>query len=173
MVFRLTQKLGKKIGVSPSRCLPLDASPFADWHGHLFTAERTQYIIVTNSASLYSVVTYGRGITDDNKFIQRAFGRLRELMAEDGKEFLFQRFIAPRTGRVTFSKTGDRRVLGSINDLVYHAKLQLLVDGLPPSDASFRLNEMPMSYLNYDSPVTAFRSLAPPEPGVSPKRGPM
>jgi hypothetical protein len=47
---------------------------------HLFTADRTQYIILMNSASLYSCVMYGRGITDDNTFIERSLGMIREFM---------------------------------------------------------------------------------------------
>ena len=42
---------------------------FADWSAHLFTAERTQYILISNTASLYSMVMFGRGITDDCRFI--------------------------------------------------------------------------------------------------------
>jgi len=70
MIFRLTQKMTKKVGLPPLQAVPLDKNPFIDWTAHLFTAERVQYIIVTNTASLYSLVMYGRGITDDNRFFQ-------------------------------------------------------------------------------------------------------
>jgi hypothetical protein len=33
--------------------MPLDENPYADWSCHLFTADRTQYIILSNTASLY------------------------------------------------------------------------------------------------------------------------
>jgi uncharacterized protein DUF6933 len=56
MIFRLTQKLASKIHVRLSRCLTPAENPFADWTGHLFTADRAQYIIVANTVSLYSVV---------------------------------------------------------------------------------------------------------------------
>jgi uncharacterized protein DUF6933 len=45
--------LGKKIHLAPARWLPADANPFADWSAHLFTAERVQYLMLTNTASLY------------------------------------------------------------------------------------------------------------------------
>ena len=125
MIFRLTQKLGKKIGVEPTTCLPPASHPFLDWTANLFTVQRVQYIIVTNTQSLYSVVMFGRGITDGNQFLKRALSSMRQLMEDNGNEFLYQRLIAPHTGRISFSKTGDNRVLGSINELIFQATCHL------------------------------------------------
>jgi hypothetical protein len=55
MIFRLTHKLAKKIRIAPLQNLPPDRNPFIDWTAHLFTAERVQYLIVTNTTSLYSL----------------------------------------------------------------------------------------------------------------------
>ena len=46
MIFRLTQKLGTKIKAGQRSESPLDENPYADWSCHLFTAGRTQYIIL-------------------------------------------------------------------------------------------------------------------------------
>jgi len=64
---------------------------------------------MTNTPSLYSMVMYGRGITDDNQFIKNALSCMSEFMTDDGNEFLFRRLIAPRTGSISFSKMGGRR----------------------------------------------------------------
>ena len=72
MIIRLSQKLTKKINAGKQTEMPLDENPYADWSCHLFTADRTQYIILSNTASLYSCVMYGQGITDDSRFIERA-----------------------------------------------------------------------------------------------------
>jgi len=121
MDTRLSQKLAKKIKEAPTQSLPPDPNPFADWSGHLFTAERTQYIILTNTPSLYSLVMYGKGITDDSLFIDRALSAMREFMVDDGVEFVYRRLIAPASGTVRFSKALNRAVTGSMNDMVYHA----------------------------------------------------
>jgi hypothetical protein len=71
MIFRLSQKLNDKIGAGRLPAQPLDENPFADWSTTLFTADRTQYILVSNTKSLYSTVLYGRGITNDSHFIER------------------------------------------------------------------------------------------------------
>jgi hypothetical protein len=95
MIVRLSQKLATKIHEQPTKSFALDENPYADWSGHLFTADRAQYIIVTNTASLYSAVFYGRGITDDNQFLRRTLDTIREVMDDDGLEFIHRRFIAP------------------------------------------------------------------------------
>ena len=167
MIFRLSQKLAKKIKEAPAQSLPPDANPFADWSCHLFTADRTQYIILTNPPSLYSAVMFGAGNTDGSQFIRRALDCLREFMVDDGQEFIYRRFIAPATGTVRFSKALNRSVTGSMNDLVYHAKMWLTEGDLSPFDTSFRLNEIPMSPLDYRFPREVFKALnvGPPMSG--------
>jgi len=61
MILRLSQKLCTKIKAGPLPAMPLDENPYGDWSCHLFTADRTQYIITTNTKSLYSCVMYGKG----------------------------------------------------------------------------------------------------------------
>ena len=102
---------------------------------------------------------YGRGITDDSIFLKAALSHLQEFMVEDGFEFLYRRLVAPATGLIHFSKTGNRRVLGSINDLVFQAKVYLEDDELSPYDVSERINRSPMSLLNYRNPKEAFGAL--------------
>ncbi|WP_420860827.1 DUF6933 domain-containing protein [Symmachiella dynata] len=48
----------------PLDMVPLDDNPYAYWSAHLFTAERTQYIILSNTKSLCSCVIFGKGIPD-------------------------------------------------------------------------------------------------------------
>ena len=82
MIFRLSTKLAAKIHEASKLSLPPDPNPFTDWSGHLFTADRAQYILLTNTASLYSVVTFGRGITDYSEFIDAALTAIREYMVQ-------------------------------------------------------------------------------------------
>lgn len=53
MILRLTQKPAKKIKVGELAELSLDENPYADRSCHLFTADRTQNIIMSNTTSLY------------------------------------------------------------------------------------------------------------------------
>jgi len=156
MIIRVTQKLADKLKVAPNACLSSDANPLADWVAHLFTVQRVQYIIATNSATLYSVVMHGRGISDEMLFCQRLLESISDFMTTEGFGPLFQHDIATDAANVRLSKTGNRSVLGSINDHVRCAKVYL-GEQLECSlfETSRRLNETPMSMLRYARPVDA------------------
>jgi hypothetical protein len=144
MILRLSQKLNTKIKAGKLTVMPLDENPYADWSSHLFTADRTQYIILMNTASLYSCVMYGRGITDDSTFISRALETIREFTADDGQQFIYRKFIAPSAGTVSFAKALNRSVTGSMTDHIHAAKF-MLEDDMAPSEIGYRLNTTPMS----------------------------
>ena len=72
MIFRISTKLGKKIHVTPDKMLPVDPNPFADWSANLFDVGRSQYVLITNTISLYSVVMPGRGLRNNRLFLERA-----------------------------------------------------------------------------------------------------
>jgi hypothetical protein len=165
MILRLSQALAKKLkeGTMPSS--PLDENPYADWSAHLFTADRAQYIIVTNTKSLYSVVMFGKGITDGGLFIERATSTIREFMEDDGQSFIYQRFIAPASGSVRFGKALNRSVTGSINELVKFATAWLEEGDISPHEVGFKLNDVLLSAIaskleSYGKPREAFKALA-------------
>jgi hypothetical protein len=165
MIFRLSQKLAQKLGAGNLLSLPLDENPYADWSAHLFTADRAQYIILTNTKSLYSVVMFGKGITDGSVLIDRALSTIREFMDADGQAFVYQRFIAPTSGSVRFAKALDRSVTGSIIELVKFATFWLAEDDIAPHEVGFRLNDILLSALGhrkadgYGKPKEAFKLL--------------
>ena len=134
MIFRLSQKLSTKIKAGKLLGEPPHDNPFADWSAHLFVADRTQYILVSNTRSLYSVVMYGQGVTDDDLFIKRALDNLREGLEADGHLSVYRTFIAPSSGLVRFAKASDRAVTGSMNELIASAKALLIMDELSPFD---------------------------------------
>ena len=160
MILRLSQKLNSKIKAVQLSERPLDDNPYADWSCHLFSADRTQYVIVTNTKSLYSCVLYGRGVTNDSVFIERALSSLREFMEDDGQAFVYQKLIAPASGTVSFAKALSRSVTRSMNDMIHHAKMWLIERELSPFDVGFKLNEIPMSALGYANARERFKLLA-------------
>lgn len=166
MIVRLSQKLATKLHESGLPSLPLDENPYADWSAHLFTANRTQYIIVANTKSFYSVVMYGKGITESSEFISRALSALREFTEADGQQFVYQRLIAPASGSVRFAKALDRTTTGSINELVKVAKFYLEEGESSPFDIGFKLNDNLLSAIApskvdvYGKPREVFKALA-------------
>ena len=159
MIFRLSTKLAAKLKVTPSQALPLDPNPFADWSANLFTAGRTQFVIVTNTASLYSAVLPGRGIASDRQFVESVLGSLRLFLEVDGLELIFHRFMAPASNEILFSKAWNRSVTGSMNDLVFQAKFWLTEGELSHNEIATRLNDTPLSMLEYRNPRKAFQEM--------------
>ncbi len=165
MIFRLSQKLNKKIKAGTLKEMPLAENPYADWSAHLFSADRVHYIILTNTASFYSCVMYGKGITDNSRFIDRALSTIRDFTADDGQQFVYRKFIAPASASVYFAKPLNRSVTGSMNEHVHAAKF-LLADDMASSEIGYRLNETPMSALTdadgrkYGYPREVFTRLA-------------
>jgi len=160
MIIRTSANLSKKIHVVPAQSLPLNSNPFADWSARLFTADRAQYIVVTNTTSLYSVLMHGRGITSDHVLIQRAVTAIGDQLREDGLSFLFERLFAPETTHVAFSKALSPSVTGSLNDIVKHAKFYLAERGLSPFDTARMLARYPMGALAYAFPNEAFAKMS-------------
>ena len=160
MIIRLTQKLAKKINsLDAMNNLLLAKNPYLDWSANLFRAQRVQYLIITNTTSLYSMIMYGRGITNHSDFIKGIMSTMRDFLKADGNEFIYRRFIEPDVSTVMFAKSLNRAVTGSMNDLIYGAKFLLEYRELAPWDASFKLNETPMSYIKYRNPKKAFKAM--------------
>jgi len=160
MIFRISTKLGKKIHVTPDKILPVDPNPFADWSAHLFTVARTQYVLVSNTISLYSMVMLGRGLRNDRLFLEEVTDRMRDVIRSDGHESIFEKFFVPSMDIVRFSKALNRSVIGSMNEFIGMAKFYLTDGELSPFEVSNRLNEVIMSYLNYGTPEDVFQELA-------------
>lgn len=166
MILRLSQKLAKKIKVGKLSEFPLDENPFADWSCHVFNVGRTQYVIVCNTASLYSCVMHARGITNESKFIRTMLDLIREFMEDDGEAKKYQQHIAPASGTVQFAKALNRSVTGSINEVVMEAEVRLIEDDMAPHDVGFQLNESLLSAIagegdfGYGKPKEAFKRLS-------------
>jgi hypothetical protein len=165
MILRLSQKLNAKIKGGTLRALPRDVDPFADWSASLFVVDRTQYIIISNTKSLYSVVLYGKGITHAGHFIERVFSVVREFIEDDGLAFVYYRFIAPTTASISFAKALDRSTTGSMNELILFASGLLATGDVSPHDVGFRLNDVLLSMLapceseGYGRPREAFKAM--------------
>jgi hypothetical protein len=107
---------------------------------------------------------YGKGITDDIRFIERALSTIREFMEDDGQQFAYRKFIAPASGSISFAKALNRSVTGSMNDHVQATKFYL-ADDMAPHEVGFRLNETPLSALTnadgrkYSNPREVFKRL--------------
>lgn len=165
MIIRLSQKLAKKIKVTRLVEEPLDKNQYADWSANVFNVERTQYIILCNTKSMYSCVMYASGITSDSTFIKRALSLIREFMEDDEKLSVYEQNIIPASGSVTFAKSLNRSVIGSMNELVLAATYALQSEEVAPHSVGTFLNGTLLSAIaadgdrRYGTPREAFERL--------------
>jgi len=159
MILRLSATLSKKIKRAVKGWLPLDFNPYADWTLRLFTVERRHYILITNSAFLYSMVISGKGINSEATLLLQFRNSLEDFLRSDGHGSVYDRLIAPAMSDVIFSKALNKAVTGSMNDFVRHAEYALIEKNATLQALSQALNTIPMSYLRYCSPQQLF----PPE----------
>jgi hypothetical protein len=165
VIFRLSQRLSEKLKIRRLEQLPLDENPLVDWSAHVFLADRMQYILLSNTKSLLSALMPGEGITNDTIFCERALSRIRELLQAEDCDNAFERFIQPASAPVLFAKALDRRVTGSMNDLINHATARLAEDELPLGEIDTGLNDTLLSILarsksfSYGKPREAFKKL--------------
>jgi hypothetical protein len=163
MIIRMTEKLARKLGEARERGRALEANPYLDWTARLFTAERAQYILFTNTCSLFSVVIHGAGVCDLNALMNRSLAQLSDVMRSSGLELIYGRTIAPGTASLVVATAHSKAVTGSMNDLVNHAQGYLQDGEMSPWMLCARLNEIPMSMLSMSSPAEIFRTMRIPE----------
>ena len=159
MVIHFTEKLNRKLKIGPLTGSDINCGAHRRWYANLFTAQRVQYILTTNASSLFSVVMYGRGITDESEYLNQFLSTLREYLIESDMRMIFERIIAPETKTFTFLKTNDRSVLASMNDMVRTSKAMLEIKEMSPWDLSKEINMTPFGALGYGHPQEVFAKM--------------
>ncbi|MBE0551686.1 MAG: hypothetical protein IH619_04825 [Ignavibacterium sp.] len=160
MVLRLTRKLADKLKIKSLSEYDDKVSAFDEWYGHMFIADRAQYMLFTNAYSLYSVLFTGKGINDIKTFFETVSYCLSEVLSADGFEIMIGRFITDKIEIIDVCKTNNRGILGSINDMVAHCKFYLTEYQMTPLKISRKLNEMPYSYLKYKNPSDVIKEMS-------------
>lgn len=161
MILRPSQKLNARIKGGPLAVLARHKNPLLDWSVHAFAVERAEYVLVSNTTSLYSAVLDGAAMRDTGRFTEQVLGVIRAIL--EGARCLPDERQAP-VESVRFAKSLDRSVTGSMNELMTHATA-LLADGdLPVADVGVRLNDILLSALasgsnKYGRPRDAFAAL--------------
>lgn len=149
VLIRCTQKLLAEI---PNNLI--DSSAEGDcWHANLLRIERRKCVLFTHDATLYSVFVPGMKKPEfehvDEVFGQRLFKALRW---DEFPQAQIERMLeACRT--VRFSRSNNRSVLGSMNDLRFQIEVYVAHDGglgnVDLGDLHRRLNRIPMSAVGY------------------------
>jgi hypothetical protein len=156
MIIRFSKMLSDKIHESDLSVVSSAENPYLDWHAHIFRHRRAQYIMVSNSKSLFSIFMHVAGVTNFQRFFERMRDILRDTLHDIGADLIYQRIIAPNTGSILLAKAQDKRIISSMNDHIGFAKAILDDEEISPYDLSFRINENILTIIKYATPKEAF-----------------
>lgn len=159
LTIRPTKMLAKRLRLEVPSVPPPVANRVADWGAHEFRVGHYRYLIFFNTASLYPVLTHGKGVTDEHDLITRLADSVKLVMCGTELEFHYQRWIAPELGEVQFAPIPDRSIMGSMNDLISMAKYHLAYRDESPVELSLKLATSPMGIFGMNSPGEVFRKL--------------
>lgn len=157
LTLRPTKMLARRLKIEVPAVPPPVANRVADWCVHEFRDGRVRYLIFCNTASLYPVVTYGRGVTDDGALLRRYLNAMKSCLGGTELEFQFQRWIVPEWGEVQWAPIPDKAVLSSVNETIMRARSGM---DKSPVELSQWLGRCPMSVLGGKFPDRVFAGLS-------------
>ena len=156
-LIHCTQKLLAEI---PPEIIDAEATG-ESWHANLFLIERRKCVLLTHDATLYTVFVPGLKKPEfarlDDVFGQRLFTTMR--WDEFSQEQIERILDACRV--ICYTRTNNRSVLGSMNDLRFQIEVTAQMDGgldhVDLFDLHHRLNRIPMSAIDGKYSVERFR----------------
>jgi hypothetical protein len=160
MILRVTNKLAKKLNIELLQKYNTKYSAFEEWYGHLFTADRKQYIFFTNAYSLYSVIIPGKGMNSLGKFSDLTSIWLSELLKEENCDNLITRLVINPHEIFDVYSTNNRIVLSSMNEMIYIARTYLFEEQFTLIEISKKVNATLFSYLDYNNPLKVLKEMA-------------
>ena len=162
MIIRLSQKLATKIKSGALSEVPLHEREIADWSATLFNVGRTQYVLLSNTPSLFTCLMIAKGLTNSRLFEHRAAEVIGDVVRRfwQNHNLGITEFHSP----FSYAKSLNRSVIGSMNDLVFGARL-IIEGGIDLQEAADRLNTTPLKALTnrdgrrYANPSEVFRRI--------------
>ena len=162
-LIQCTQKLLAKLDSSDVDSVKEATSILGDWHANLLCIERRNCILFTNDLTLYSIFL--------PKIVKEHFQKLAEaftktLVLNLEAEALGQHIepiIGEYKNKLIFTKSSNRSVLGSMNDIVHMVKIMILADGgLDHCDylkLNKTINRTPFKSIKYHYPIECLTQL--------------
>jgi hypothetical protein len=158
VLIRGTKRLLAELDVTPIGSAGSDAPARAleEWYGNLIRIHRRKCLVFADVSTLFTFMIPGVVKNQYRDFRGLFLSHLRSALAVQGLS------LPDETDRhpMVFGVTRDRRVLGSLNELVFHLTYYIAAAGglarADLSDAIRLVNETPMTLID-DSPDRAIR----------------
>lgn len=147
MIIRLSQKISSKVKAGRLLDMPLDGDPILDWSTQTFAVNRIQFILISNTKSLYSCVIPGKGVTTTKHLVTRLIESVTHQLYSDSLERLVEKLKTIHFDEVQFAKSLNRSVIGSMNEQIAMASTIMKIRNGTLLELNDELNDNLMSIL--------------------------
>ena len=164
-LIHCTQKLLAEI---PDRLMDPSASG-ESWHANLLRFDRRKCALFTHDATLYSVFVPGLKKPEFEQ-LDEVFGQhlFKALVWDEFPQTLIERML-DACRAIRFTRSSNRSVLGSMNDIRFHVGLHVEDDGglvnIDLAQLHHRLNRIPFGAIGYGYPVERLQEYLTQAPG--------
>jgi len=161
MIIRCTQKLLKELRVKPVESDVV--SEVESWHANLLRIDRRKCVLFTHDTTLFSFLVPGLRRPDFDHFdVVFGEGLFRSMRLFDFTQDQIEQML-DWSRHISYAKTNNRSVLGSMNDLAFHIEYYIADDGsLDTADLATmhkRINEIPFKAIDYKYPREQLQAL--------------
>ena len=160
-VIRCTGKLLKELRIQPVDKVPPEIDKVKEWHANLIHIQRRKCLLITHSMSLYSLVILGVRRKELDNFAEVFNRNLAKNLAADQVNYPSFFDFGHSEIDLIYTKTNNRSILGSMNDLVYSIDYKVWDWGGPNEANSVKvgqyLNEIPMGAIGHAFPLRELR----------------
>lgn len=155
-----TQKLLKELQQEPTNVVPLNHL-LGSWHANLLIVERHKCVLVTNDSTLYTIFIPNLKKIDFQAF-HLIFGQhlFKNLLHEGFTQKQIEAVLNEHK-EIKYTKTNNRSVLGSMNDLAYQLEYSIQINGGMKGtnilELNHELNRIIFRSINYKHPIEMLR----------------
>jgi hypothetical protein len=163
-IIRCTTRLLNELGTETTSVLERLPSLY-DWHANLLWLNHKKYVLFTNDQTLYSILMHWRKTPQPVNFVERFRLSLFNSLMNEGLAMAQVEYMLSEHMQVTITKTNNRSVLGSMNDLAFQVKSMIYMNGglanTDLSEISRQVNRIPMGAIKYKVSIDELKRRIP------------
>lgn len=153
VTLRCTQKLLRRLPEPPSETLLTPTTLLGDWYANILFSKPQQLVLCISERTLLPVVVPAKDI---HTLSDRFMVAVREVLTALGvAPRLIEQELTQMHG-LRFGRTNNKRILGSLNDFMFHLDYHLHTD---PDESmlqrSLHLGQIPCSPIGFKFPTEA------------------
>lgn len=162
-LIKCTKKLQKEMGLKKNNISENEPkeSCLGSWHANLIYIDGKKSVLFANDKTLFNFIVPNIPRAEIKKLSKVFKHNLECVLSSEGISEEMKTKILLEYKSIEYGNTTNKSVLGSLNDLAFHYKHRIALEGgdshaIP--DIINKLNHMPMGALEYLFPIEALKN---------------